>query len=72
MDILRFALASLRGSNESYAIGIEGEVGKTISRYPIIEPTDSSGNIYFLEVRRGISNIVINLEKVLEDSGANE
>lgn len=72
MDILRYALASLRGSNESYAIGIEGEVGKTISRYPIIESADSSGDIYFLEVRRGISNIVIDLEKVLEDSGANE
>lgn len=54
MDILRFALASLRGSNESYAIGIEGEVGKTISRYPFIEPADSSRDIYFLEVRRGI------------------
>lgn len=72
MDILRYALASLRGSNESYAIGIEGEVGKTISRYPIIESADSSGDIYCLEVKRGISNIVINLERVLEDSGANE
>jgi hypothetical protein len=72
MDVLRYALASLKNSNESYAIGIEGEVGKTISRYPIVESADSSGDIYYLEVKRGLSNIVINLEKVLEDSGANE
>jgi len=72
MDVLRYALASLKGSNESYAIGIEGEVGKTISRYPIIESADSSRDTCFLEIKRGISNIVINLEKVLEDSGANE
>lgn len=72
MGVLRYALASLKGSNKSYAIGIEGEVGKTISRYPIVEAADSSGDTHFLEVKRGISNIVINLEKVLEDSGANE
>lgn len=72
MDILRYALASLGNSNERYAIGLEGEVGKTISRYPIIESANPSNNIYFLEVTRGISNIVINLEKTLENSGANE
>ena len=72
MDILRYALASLKGSHKSYAIGIEGEVGKTRSRYPIIESANSHGDVYYLEVIRGISNIVINLEKVLEDSGANE
>ena len=72
MDILRYALASLGNSNERYAIGLEGEVGKTISRYPIINSTNTSNDIYSLEVTRGISNIFINLEKTLEDSGANE
>jgi len=72
MDVLRYALASLKNSNESYAIGLEGEVGKTISRYPIVELANPSNDIYFLEVRRGISNIIINLEDVLEASGANE
>lgn len=72
MDILRYALASVGNSNERYAIGLEGEVGKTISRYPIIESANPSNDIYFLEVKRGISNIFINLEKILENSGANE
>jgi len=72
MDILRYALASLENSNKRYAIGVEGEVGKTISSYPIIDPADTSNNVSFLEVRRGISNVVINLENVLEASGANE
>jgi hypothetical protein len=71
MDILRYALASLGNYNERYAIGLEGEVGKTISRYPIIESANPS-NICSLEVTRGISNIVINLEDILENSGANE
>jgi hypothetical protein len=72
MDILRYALASLKGSKESYAIGIEGEIGKRISRYPIIDLASSSNNIFFLEIKRGISNIIINLETILESSGANE
>ncbi len=72
INVLRYALASLRNSNESYAIGIEGEVGKTISRYPIVELAEPSEATYFLEVTRGISNIVINLEGILEASGANE
>jgi hypothetical protein len=71
MDILRYALASLEGFNKKYAIGIEGEVRKTISRYPLIIPADSSGDVSSIEVK-STSNIVINLEKSLEDSGANE
>ncbi|MEL6401631.1 MAG: hypothetical protein AAFR26_21530, partial [Cyanobacteria bacterium J06626_4] len=72
MDILRYALASLRNSDKEYAIGIEGEVAKSISRYPVIESSSLPEEVYYLEVKRGISNIVIDLEKTLEDSGANK
>lgn len=71
MHILRYALAFLENSNQRYAIGLEGEVGKTISKYLIIKPADPN-IISCLEVTRGISNIVINLEETLENSGANE
>lgn len=72
MDILRYALAFVENSNQRYVIGLEGEVGKTISRYPIIESANPANDIYCLEVTRGISTIVINLEETLENSGANE
>jgi hypothetical protein len=72
IDILRYALSSLRQSNEGFAIGIEGEVAKSISRYPIIELNQSSESVSCLEVRRGVSNITIDLAEVLEKSGANE
>lgn len=71
MHILRYALAFLENSNQLYAIGLEGEVGKTISKYLIIKPANPN-IIGCLEVTRGISNIGINLEETLENSGANE
>lgn len=72
MDLLRYALTSLKSSNDPYAIGLEGEVGKIILKCPIIEPAKSSNEVFFIEVNRGISNIVINLEDVLKQTGANE